>query len=330
MTATPKPLTKDLLYMLLFGLLAILGLFLYRPPTSSTFTFLGYPQDTHKPIAVYGFAGVRGLVPENSLPGFEVALDMGVTTLDITLQLTKDHQPVVWHDSAMGGERCKLTHHQAPAGLTAPQGVWLAEWTLADLQLYECSRNPNDAAFPNQVALTTPLAGNDYQLLTLGELLSFINHYAQAPEKTPAQRSHARQIQLAIWVDSLSVDQFEKLVWPELVRRNLTGRIILQSTKLAHLQQLHTFAPQLQLAWRTSTAAPNLAEAQAAGVTIWKPLATTVTPALVTEAHTAGLKVVPWVVNEPAEMTHFLEMGVDGLSSDRPDLLLRLLASQIK
>ena len=41
------------------------------------------------------------------------------------------------------------------------------------------------------------------------------------------------------------------------------------------------------------------------------------------QAHQAGLLVKPWTVNEPAEMRRLIELGVDGLITDRPDLLVR-------
>ena len=59
----------------------------------------------------------------------------------------------------------------------------------------------------------------------------------------------------------------------------------------------------------------------AAGGTIWAPNQTFLTPALVAEARALDLLVIPWTVNEPAMMVKLLEMGVDGIISDRPDLV---------
>jgi glycerophosphoryl diester phosphodiesterase len=58
---------------------------------------------------------------------------------------------------------------------------------------------------------------------------------------------------------------------------------------------------------------------QAAGCATWSPFWRNVTPALVEEAHGLGLKVVPWTVNEPAEMARLVAMKVDGLITDYPD-----------
>jgi glycerophosphoryl diester phosphodiesterase len=60
---------------------------------------------------------------------------------------------------------------------------------------------------------------------------------------------------------------------------------------------------------------------KAAGGRIWAPNQTFLTPAMLAEAHSFGIVVIPWTVNEPAMMTKLLDMGVDGIISDRPDLV---------
>jgi glycerophosphoryl diester phosphodiesterase len=59
----------------------------------------------------------------------------------------------------------------------------------------------------------------------------------------------------------------------------------------------------------------------AAGGKIWAPNQTYLTPAMLTEAHALGIVVIPWTVNEPAMMTKLIDMGVDGIISDRPDVV---------
>ena len=54
---------------------------------------------------------------------------------------------------------------------------------------------------------------------------------------------------------------------------------------------------------------------------MWSPNFGDVTAALVSEAHTEGLRVVVWTVNKPDDMARMIELGVDGIISDRPDLL---------
>jgi glycerophosphoryl diester phosphodiesterase len=63
---------------------------------------------------------------------------------------------------------------------------------------------------------------------------------------------------------------------------------------------------------------------KAAGGAIWSPFFGDVNPALITESHGLGLSVVVWTVNRPEDMARMIEMGVDGIISDHPDILRKV------
>jgi glycerophosphoryl diester phosphodiesterase len=67
---------------------------------------------------------------------------------------------------------------------------------------------------------------------------------------------------------------------------------------------------------------------KAAGGRIWSPLYEEVTVRSIAEAHSLGLPVIVWTVNDPKEMSRLIDMGVDGIISDRPDLLRTVAASK--
>ena len=67
---------------------------------------------------------------------------------------------------------------------------------------------------------------------------------------------------------------------------------------------------------------------KAAGGAIWSPLYRDIDAGTVAEAHRLGLKVVTWTVNEPKDMVALIDMGVDGIISDRPDLLRKAAADK--
>jgi glycerophosphoryl diester phosphodiesterase len=60
---------------------------------------------------------------------------------------------------------------------------------------------------------------------------------------------------------------------------------------------------------------------KAAGGAIWSPFFGDVNPALISESHGLGVKVVVWTVNKPEDMARMIDMGVDGIISDHPDML---------
>jgi glycerophosphoryl diester phosphodiesterase len=67
---------------------------------------------------------------------------------------------------------------------------------------------------------------------------------------------------------------------------------------------------------------------QAIGSGVWSPNALDLDARVVAEAHALGLKVIPWTVNDPKDMERVLALGVDGMISDRPDLLRGVLVTK--
>jgi glycerophosphoryl diester phosphodiesterase len=64
---------------------------------------------------------------------------------------------------------------------------------------------------------------------------------------------------------------------------------------------------------------------RAAGCSIWSPLWRNLTPELLSEAHKAGLKVIPWTVNDPDMIATFAALGVNGIITDYPERARRVL-----
>jgi glycerophosphoryl diester phosphodiesterase len=102
------------------------------------------------------------------------------------------------------------------------------------------------------------------------------------------------------------------------------ARVIVQSFDYRSLWAIRSVDDTIRLAALTSRERPQLADYAGKGADIWSPNYNALSPALVDAAHAAGLQVIPWTVNEAAAMRELLAMGVDGIISDRPDILLAL------
>ena len=305
-------------------------------PSSETSAFALPPG-----LDVEGHRGARGLKPENTLPAFETALDLGVTTLELDLHYSADDQLVIWHDDRVVPEKCRLDPQAAPPlppdpdGKTPPEQLMIRKLTVEQLAKYRCDRNPDPKKFPEQDNGPTALAGDTYRIITLGELFDFVEGYASSPEKSPAQQEQARKVQFNVETkrkrdrpdvigdgfDGENPGPFEQALVALVTERGLTERVIVQSFDHRSLWAIRKIAPELRLAALTSRSAdpPSYAEK---GAVIWSPRYTTLTPRLVNEAHDAGLLVIPWTVNDLAEVQQLIDMGVDGIITDRPDLLL--------
>lgn len=289
------------------------------------------------PVAfdVQGHRGARGLRPENTLPAFEIALDLGVTTLELDLHFSADDQVVIWHDPAIDPAKCRVDPATSPADLA------LRQLTADQLAAFLCDLNPEPGRFPDQVADPTPLAGGDYGIVTLARLFDFVDAYAAAPSKTDAQRENARRVRFNIETkrkpdqpaaigdgfDGTSPGPFEQAILALIAERGLVDRVVIQSFDHRSLWAVHSTAPDIALAVLTSqTPRPKDIEAwAAAGAAILSPNAARITAATVIQAHDAGLRIIPWTVNNPEDMRRLMDFGVDGLISDRPDLLLELI-----
>jgi glycerophosphoryl diester phosphodiesterase len=150
--------------------------------------------------------------------------------------------------------------------------------------------------------------------------------------------------------ESPDPEKFAALLLSLLDAEKFADRVTIQSFDWRTLQIVQRRAPQIPTVYLTLqrglaptvslenatswTAGFNPADhgnslprtIHAAGGAIWSPYFADVTPALITEAHDLKLKVVVWTVNKPADMRRMIEMGVDGVISDRPDLLRKAAA----
>ncbi len=287
-----------------------------------------------------GHRGARGLHPENTLPAFEAALDLGVTTLEFDLHFTQDGEVVVWHDPIIEKEKCRLLADTDLADMPDPRNplrrIFISQQPLAVVQAYQCDQNPDNGRFPQQTALSMPLAGTDYRIVTLNELFDFVEKYAQSDLKTAEQRANARQIQFNMETKRSSdnpeyIDDgftggeagpFELAILEIVQARGLTERVIIQSFDHRSLRTIRDIDLDIRLAALTTGGEAKLKVYAAYKFDIWSPNQRYVTAELVAEAHEEGLVVIPWTVNEPEDMQRLIEWQVDGLISDRPDLLL--------
>src|SRR5947209_5074989 len=108
------------------------------------------------PFELQGHRGARGLKPENTLPAFEVAFDLGVTSIETDVHLTCDGVPILTHDASIQARLCRLL-----PGSTAPDPAsqpLVSTLTCSQLRGYGADRNPDPRRFARQDATVTPLA----------------------------------------------------------------------------------------------------------------------------------------------------------------------------
>lgn len=248
-------------------------------------------------LDIQGHRGARGLRPENTLPGFELALDLGVDTLELDLHLTADDVVVVWHDPQLDPKKCR--------GAT---GETLRDLSIGELAEFTCDLNPDPERFPEQEAPP----GGDYRIPTLASVLDLGAPTNVRFNIETKQRPHKE-----------APGEFETLV-VELVRaRGLDRRVTIQSFEHGSLWAVRAMAPEIRLAALTEGDA-ELAPLAQQGAAIWSPAYSVLNADRIRAAHALSLAVIPWTVNDANEMRALVELGVDGLITDRPDIAVAI------
>jgi glycerophosphoryl diester phosphodiesterase len=289
-----------------------------------------------------GHRGARGLKPENTLPSFEVAFDLGVTTVETDLHLTRDGVPVVIHDAQISGRLCPGVSGAGPL---------VATLTLAELRGYRADGNPDPQRFPGQDASVTPLAkwfaerhGIDpYTPPALAELFAFAAAYAGEPGrlagKTDEQRAREVRFDLELKrvpfrphyigdrFDGSTPGLLEEQVLRAVSEAGMLGRTVVRGFDHRSMLALSRLEPALVTAVLVAGTAPvSPAEvAREAGASIYCPGVEFLDEVQVRQAHDAALLVIPWTVNDPDDWGRLLDWGVDGITTDYPDHLAALL-----
>ncbi len=301
-----------------------------------------------------GHRGARGLKPENTLPSFEVALDLGVTTIETDVHLTRDGVPILSHDP-MVSERL----WRPLPGVTLPNSAGhplISTFTLAQLRLYQADVNPDPTRFPQQDASPTPLARlyagrhglHPYVPPTLADLFDFVHAYSgelgRIAGKTPAQQGKARHTRLDLELKRVPFypmvigDEFdgdapgvlEHKVVETILSSGMLERTLVRSFDHRSVRALRRLEPGLTASVLTAETAfldPGDLALQS-DAQIYCPDYRFLDLAQVRLAHTKGVRVVPYTVNQPEEWQRLLAWEVDGVTTDFPDRLASWLTER--
>jgi len=289
-----------------------------------------------------GHRGARGLAPENTLAAFAKALAIGVTTLETDLAITRDGVVVISHDPDLN-----------PA-LVRDGGTWLPgrgpairSLTLAELARYDVGRVDPASRYgqqwPEQVARDGERIPTLADVFALVERLDKPVRFNLETKLTPTSGDAAPDAQT-----------FAKLVLDAVRKAGATARTTIQSFDWRTLVAAKRIEPAIVTACLTAeggsfdTVRPDATGrspwhagiapadhdgslprmARAAGCAVWSPNHASVTRERVDEARALGLRVLPWTVNEPADMARLIDMGVDGLITDYPDRARKVMADK--
>jgi glycerophosphoryl diester phosphodiesterase len=283
-----------------------------------------------------GHRGARGLAPENTLAAFRRALTLGVTTLEMDLAVTRDDVLVISHDPFLN-----------PDIVRDAQGRWLAAkgppihtLTLAELQRYDIGRVDPASRYAAQLPAQQPADGERFP--TLAEVFALVRTSGK-----PVRLNLETKIDPTRPDDTVDATTFARLAVDAVRGAQFVDRVTLQSFDWRTLVAAKKLAPELPTAclsietasndtvkpvgdkpspWTAGLSLRDYGDsvprlAHAAGCSIWSPFWRNATPDRIAEAHALGLTVLPWTVNDTADMARLIDAGVDGVITDYPDRL---------
>jgi glycerophosphoryl diester phosphodiesterase len=268
-----------------------------------------------KPL-IYAHRGGAGLYPENTLHAFASCVRLGVDVLDMDICMNYDGEIVVSHahyldpDLTQNSERFYITEHSI---------------LIKDLSLEELKHYNVGAIKPGvlQEERTRPLQRVDFasiptlrEVLQLGKKLSHNRVHYQIEIKHDAKHPKA-----FCPIDTVIQKLLECLYSEQVI--HLTEVQCFDWDVLIKIQQLEK---TLATAFLSPSSHYHFTDSlpktiHHLGGTIWGPEYQTLSQELVQEAHHLHLKVIPWTVNTIDAMDMLISWGIDGIITDRPDVL---------
>ncbi len=267
------------------------------------------------PVEVQGHRGARGHLPENTLPAFELALSFGVDTLELDVGVTRDGVVVMHHDRRLN-----------PDVARGPDGKWVSapaatlySMTYEETRKYDVGRIRPGSEYAKRFPHQKPVDGTriprleDLFAKTRAAKVRFNIETKLAPEAPD---------------ETLAPEPFARALIAEIRKAGVAARATIQSFDWRALKVVEREAPEIATVYLTSGKNSDPAKVRAAGGRNWSPDFRDLDPAKVAAARAAGLRIVAWTVNEPADIRRVLELKVDGIISDYPDRVREALKQQ--
>lgn len=291
-------------------------------------------------IDLQGHRGARGLLPENTLAAFECAMQLGVTTVELDVVVTKDDVLVISHNPELNPD---LTRDAQGRFLSAPTAS-IISLSYQELMGYDVGRINPATRYARTFSERRAVDGQ--RIPRLKDLFDLVKaagntalRFAIETKVTPTHPEHTPSPQRVV-----------ELLLKEIKDGGMAQRVSVLSFDWRTLQQVQRQSPATPTVYltaqvpdidnlmiRSAQDSPWTAGFQyqqygsvpkmikAAGGTHWSSYWRELDAQKVREAQLLGIKVLAWTVNDPAIMNQMIDLGVDGLVTDRPDLAIEVL-----
>ena len=260
-----------------------------------------------------GHRGARGLLPENTIPAFKKAMDLGMNTLELDIAVSADKQIIVTHEPWMSAEICLDKDGKE---MTEAQGkdLHLYKMTAAEIALYDCG-SKNHPRFPEQKKMKAVKP-------SLKDMVTAVEAYAKEKNyPLPFYNIEVKSQEDYDTVLSPPIAEFVRLTITEITDLGIKERTNLQSFDLRALEEMHKQDSTIDVAYLVEFEldAPAALKNLSFKPEIYSPYYKLVNEDMMRKMKKRDIKVIPWTVNETEEMKELIALGVDGIITDYPN-----------
>lgn len=265
-------------------------------------------------IDIQGHRGCRGLLPENSLPAFKKAIELGVNTLEMDLAISKDHKVVVSHEPFISRTYC-LDIDGETISKEDDLKYNLYQMDYDSIKLFDCGSKFHKR-FPNQEKMKVykPLLSEVFSLSD--EINPEIKYNIEIKAKPEYDNIYTP-----------TPKEFVNLVLNEIEKYEVFERTNLQSFDIRILEEIKRQAPKMKVALLIDE--NELIDIKLKELSfkpeIISPYYKLLTKAKVKSYQNENYKVIPWTVNKIKDMQLILDFKVNGIITDYPDKLISVI-----
>ncbi len=298
--------------ILLIGSLLFSGIHCQQPTQDQT-------VEISDSFDVQGHRGAKGLMPENSIPGFIHAIDIGVTTLEMDAVITADGIVILSHEPYFSPSIC-VDSTGLPITESPGFDNNIYHMTYEDVRKFDCGSKFVES-HPQQQKLTVYKPA-------LAEVIDTVEKYIQQHDLQPVD--YNIEIKSSPKGDSIyhpHPDVYAEQLLAVIQQKGITDKAIIQSFDLRALKAVHNINQNIRTALLigASTDYKNNLDDLGFIPTIYSPNWRLVNKEMVAYMQDNDILVVPWTVNEQEDMQHLIDIGVDGIITDYPDRLIELV-----
>lgn len=289
--------------------------------------FLGLigAAQTDNEVMIHGHRGCRGLLPENTMPGFYKAIDLGAGAIEIDLVCTSDGKMLISHDPYMNSMLCTKPDGAA-ISKEEEYSLNIYKMTLAEAQSYSCGTIAHPL-FPEQEQLKSHKP-------SFAEFVEGVRNYCK--ENGKAMPLINIEIKSEVQWDGIyfpTPDEFAMIFLKEFNSLNIEEVSLIQSFDPRILEEIHKRQSGLKLmllvGGKEKDVAKHLAELSFKPYS-YNPRYSLVDAEVMQYCKEHDIELMVWTVNDLDEMNRLLDLGVRNIITDYPDKAIQLLEERSK